>query len=109
MLPRVDNKMGQLSRLGGYTPLGDHAEVAVGVASVVLPRPLRATGILIQSVLAGIMFTLDGTDPLVEPGFVLPTDLLPVYIPTNENSVLTVVRELLIDASVRYQWVREEG
>lgn len=106
----LDLETGQLVRFGGYTPIGVHTEVTVGAVTAVLTRPeVRVTGILIQAVNEPILFTLDGTDPSVEPGFLLPKDLLPIYIPILTANTLSVVRAGTSDSSVRYQWVREES
>jgi hypothetical protein len=107
--PNVGGIRGSLTRLGAYSPVGDHTEITGGAVAQVLAKPdIPFTGILIQTVDEESLFTLDGTDPTVEPGFVMPIDW-PVYIPINDDNILTVARAGASDSSIRYQWVREES
>lgn len=111
LTPQLNHMFGTLTRLGGYTTLGAHQEETVSGTAIELsePRPIEATGLLIQTVDADIQFTIDGTDPTATPGFVLYQNQLPLYIPLLQNNVFTVVRDATTDASVRYQWVAVEG
>lgn len=110
LIPDIANSTGMLTRQGTYSPVGSHTVIAAGaVAQTLTPKPARATGMLVQSVTQPSVFTIDGTDPVATPGFYIPTGLLPVYIPVNDEVVFRVARASVIDASFRYQWVREEG
>lgn len=111
LTPNFGGFLGLIVDLGQYTPLGSHTEDTAGAAAATLtePRPAKATGVLLSCVDAGILFTLDGTDPTVTPGFPIPKDLLPLYIPIPSNVTFTFVREAAVDASVRYQWVLVGG
>lgn len=102
------NQIGLLTRLGSYSPIGAHTVLVNDDTAQVLVKPARASGILIQSVGYASLFTLDGTDPTLTLGFYMPKDLLPIYIPMNDENILTVTRAEASDASLRYQWVREE-
>lgn len=102
------NQIGMLTRLGSYSPIGAHTVLTNGAVATVLTKPSRATGILIQSVGYASLFTLDGTDPTLTLGFFMPKDQWPIYIPLNDENILTVARAEGTDASLRYQWVREE-
>lgn len=110
LVPDLGNQTGMLMRQGAYSPVDAHTEITAGAAAQTLtPKPIRATGMLAQSVNEASVFTIDGTDPTVTPGFLLPKELLPVYIPVNDEVTITVARAGTSDASFRYQWVREEG
>lgn len=112
--PDLGGSIGVLTSQGAYTVLSGQQEETVSDTALTeldltVPRPERATGILAQAIDAGVMFTLDGTDPTVTPGFVMPEGLLPLYIPLNDENTFTVVREDATDASFRYAWVRVEN
>lgn len=109
--PDLGGSTGLLTSKGAYTPLGDHSEVTISAVAqqLTVPRPLRATGVLIQAVGADILCTIDGTDPTVTPGYIIYDTVEPLYIPLNDEDILTVVRADTDDASVRYQWVRKEN
>lgn len=108
--PNLDLEQGLLVQFGGYGSAGQsHQEITVSNATQTLARPSAfATGVLIQAVNASILFTLDGTDPAVEPGFLLPKDLVPLYIPILSENTLRVIRATASDSSVRYWWTRVE-
>ena len=104
------HKVGALVRFGGLVPVGDHTEATGGAAATILVKPKAATGILIQTVDADIVYTLDGTDPTVTPGFVLKQIALdPVWIVLTRDMIFTIARAAAVDASVRYQFAREQN
>jgi hypothetical protein len=107
---KQEDAVGRLVRFGGLVPVGDHTETTAVAAAEVLVKPKKATGILIQAVDADIVYTLDGTDPTVTPGFLLKQIALdPLWIVLTRDMTLTIARAGTVDASVRYQFGREQN
>lgn len=86
-----------------FSAVGAHVRNAVLTSAVVITTPAAVSGVLIQSLVANVRYTLDNTTPTATIGFQLKAGDPAVFLAVNAGQVIRMIQEAA-NAEVQYQF-----
>ena len=91
--------------LGAHTQVTPDAATTLGFASLTLPsgQVQFARGVLIQTAVNPVRFTLDGTTPTASLGFILTPAMGTLRLDLETSTVLRIINTVAASV-VDYQW-----
>ncbi len=93
------------TNLFSIVPIGGHTRNFLLGSPVVITIPANATGMLVQAGDQNVKYTINGTSPDVNVGFMLRTTDVPARIDLFPGAKITFV-EAVAGASINYQLFR---